>query len=62
MLSGTDYKEITKESTDILERKLYNVIQELKIAAGINYMPRIFLIDADTWTLLQVVIAKDPPW
>ncbi len=48
MLLGTDYHQITPTSarTD-REKQLYNVVEEMKIAAGLRYMPRVYLIDAD---------------
>ncbi|OGT53236.1 MAG: zinc metalloprotease HtpX [Gammaproteobacteria bacterium RIFCSPHIGHO2_12_FULL_42_13] len=48
MLLGTDYHEVTPETAQLLEEKqLYNVVEEVKIAAGLKYMPRVFIIDAD---------------
>lgn len=48
MLLGTEYREITPETAKTLEEKqLYNVVEELKIAAGLKFMPRVYLIDAD---------------
>lgn len=48
MLLGTDYHEITKETAkNTAEAQLYNVVEEMKIAAGLRYMPRVFIIDAD---------------
>ncbi len=48
MLLGTDYHEI-KPSTvcSAKEQQLYNVTEELKIAASLHYLPKIYLIDAD---------------
>lgn len=47
MLLGTEYHEITPETARTLEeRQLYNVVEEMKVAAGLHYMPRVFLIDA----------------
>lgn len=48
MLLGTEYYEITRETarTDA-EKQLYNVVDEMKIAAGLGYMPKIYVIDAD---------------
>lgn len=46
MLSGTDYQEITAENNDPLARKIYNVVEEMKVAAGMRYMPKVFLINA----------------
>lgn len=48
MLLGTEYHEITSGNHRSLpEQQLYNVIEELKIAAGLRYMPKIYLIEAD---------------
>jgi len=47
VLLGTNYKEITpKTASSMEEQQLYNVIEELKIAAGMHYMPKVFIIDA----------------
>ncbi len=48
MLLGTEYHEITpKTAQNLEEQQLYNVVEELKIAAGLRYMPKIYIIDAD---------------
>lgn len=48
MLLGTEYKEITPETAQSpAEKQLYNVVEELKIAAGLHYMPKVYIIDAD---------------
>lgn len=47
MLLGTQYTEITEKDTAPEARQLYNVIEEMKVAAGLCYMPRIFIIEAD---------------
>jgi heat shock protein HtpX len=48
MLLGTDYKPITPETIENpAEQQLYNVVSEMKIAAGLNYMPKVYIIDAD---------------
>ena len=48
MLLGTEYKEITPESAQTLaEKQLYNVVEEMKVAAGLQYMPKVFIIDAN---------------
>jgi heat shock protein HtpX len=31
----------------LAEKQLYNVIEELKVAAGLHYMPKIYIIEAD---------------
>ena len=48
MLLGTEYYEITPESArNLNEKQLYNVVEEMKVAAGLRYMPKVFLIEAD---------------
>src|SRR5260221_169957 len=48
MLLGTEYHEITPTTAqNMTEQQLYNVVEEMKIAAGLRYMPRVFIIDAD---------------
>jgi heat shock protein HtpX len=48
MLLGTEYHEITPENAENLkEKQLYNIIEEMKVAAGLQYMPRVFIIEAD---------------
>jgi heat shock protein HtpX len=48
MLLGTEYHEITPTTAqNVAEQQLYNVVDEMKIAAGLRYMPRVFIIDAD---------------
>lgn len=48
MLLGTEYHEITPETAQTLEEKqLYNIIEEIKIAAGLHFMPRVYIINAD---------------
>src|SRR5215208_4143049 len=48
MLLGTEYHEITPQTAKSTEElQLYNVIEELKIASGLHYMPRVFIINAD---------------
>lgn len=48
MLLGTEYREITPTNAQTTaEQQLYNVVEEMKIAASLNYMPRVYLIEAD---------------
>jgi heat shock protein HtpX len=48
MLLGTDYYEITPQTARSLqEQQLYNTIEELKIAAGLRYMPKVYVIEAN---------------
>lgn len=48
MLLGTQYHEITPQSAqNLAEKQLYNVVEEMKIAAGLQYMPKVFIIEAN---------------
>jgi len=47
MLSGTQYQEVTADNQDALARRVYNVVEEMKVAAGMRYMPKVFLIEAN---------------
>lgn len=48
MLLGTEYHEVTANNAqNLLEKQLYNTIEEMKVAAGLRYMPRVFIIEAD---------------
>jgi heat shock protein HtpX len=48
IMLGTDYREITPETAHSLEEKqLYNVVEEMKVAAGLSYMPKVYIIQAD---------------
>jgi len=47
MLLGTEYREINPHTMQTLqEKQLYNVVEELKIAAGLHYMPKVYIINA----------------
>lgn len=48
MLLGTEYHEITPQTAQNLqEKQLYNVVEEMKVAAGLKFMPKVYIIDAD---------------
>jgi heat shock protein HtpX len=48
MLLGTKYYAITpKTARNLEEQQLYNIVEEMKIAAGVRYMPKIYVIEAD---------------
>lgn len=48
MLLGTDYHQITAENAaNLKEKQLYNIVEELKMAAGLRYMPRVFVMEAN---------------
>lgn len=47
MLMGTQSKKITEETiSDEQEQQLFNVVDEMKVAAGLRYRPKIFIIEA----------------
>lgn len=48
MLLGTEYREITPTTAATnAEAQLYNVVEEMKIAAGLSFMPKVYVINAD---------------
>ncbi|MDR3491941.1 MAG: zinc metalloprotease HtpX [Gammaproteobacteria bacterium] len=48
MLLGTEYRQITPETAQTNEEKqFYNIVEEIKIAAGLSYMPKVYIIEAD---------------
>ena len=48
MLLGTQYYEVNPSTArGVAETQLYNVVEEMRIAAGLRYMPKVYLIDAD---------------
>lgn len=48
MLLGTEYREITPTTAqDTSEKQLYNVVEEMKVAAGLQYIPKVYIIEAD---------------
>ena len=48
MLLGTEYVEVTRENARSMEeQQLYNVVEEMKVAAGLAYMPKVYIIEAD---------------
>lgn len=48
MLLGTEYHEITSQTAqNLMEKQLYNVVEEMKVAAGLQYMPKVFIIEAN---------------
>lgn len=47
MLLGTEYHEVTSNSKSLEEKQLYHVVEELTIAAGLRYVPKVYIIEAD---------------
>ena len=46
-LAGTRAEEVILDSKDPMHKKLYNVVEEMKIAASMRYMPKIYLLNVD---------------
>ena len=47
MLAGTQYQEIKATDTNPTARKLYNIVEEMKLAANMSFMPKVYLIHAE---------------
>lgn len=48
MLLGTEYRQITPSTVqNIQEQQLYNVVEEMKVSAGLRFMPKVYIIEAD---------------
>lgn len=47
MLFGHEYKEVTPENATGFEKRLYDTIDSLAAKAGLGYMPRVYVIEAD---------------
>lgn len=48
ILLGVKYHEVKANAKKTAEeQQLYNIIEEMKVAAGLRYMPRVFIINAD---------------
>ena len=48
MLLGTEYHEVNHQTAKTpAEKQLLNVVEEMKIAAGLQYMPKLYIINAD---------------
>lgn len=48
MLLGTDSRQITAENArNLKEKQLFNVVEEMTVAAGMRYVPKVFIINAN---------------
>lgn len=48
MLLGTEYVEVTPQTArNLQEQQLYNVVEEMTVSAGLKFIPKIFIIEAD---------------
>lgn len=47
ILLGAEYYEVTPETAkNLREKQLYNTIEEMKVAAGLQFMPKVYIIEA----------------
>ena len=67
-LAGTNSVEITQNSENPDHRQLYNVVEEMKIAARMRFMPRIYVLNvgymnafASGWHEKNAVVAISKP-
>ena len=67
-LSGTGAIEVTKFSEDPACRKLYNIVEELKIAARMRFMPKVYVMPvgyvnafASGWHEKNAIVAITKP-
>lgn len=47
MLLGTNYIAVNAKSTEPQQRQLFNITEEMRLAAGLSYTPKVFIIEAD---------------
>lgn len=48
MLLGVEYHLVTSENaSNLQEKQLYNIVEEMKVAAGLAYLPKVYIIEAD---------------
>lgn len=48
MLLGTEYREISPTTAhNLQEQQLYNVVEEMTMAASLQYVPKVYIIEAD---------------
>jgi heat shock protein HtpX len=48
MLLGTEYHQVTANNAqNLLEKQLYNTVEEMVVAAGLRYTPKVYIIEAE---------------
>lgn len=47
MLLGTEYVEITAQAEDLKAKQLYNIVEEMRLASGLAYTPKLYIIQAE---------------
>ena len=43
MLNGMNYSLVGPDASDHAHKQLYNIVEEMKIAASLNYMPKVYI-------------------
>ncbi len=46
-LAGTNALEVTSDAKDPLQKRLYNIVEEMKLAASMRYMPKVYVLQVD---------------
>lgn len=46
LLMDTQYSEITETSKDLKQQQLFNLLHELKIAASLSYLPKLYVMES----------------
>lgn len=44
-LSGSSSQQVSSNDSEPKLKQLYNIVEEMKIASGLNYMPKIYVLD-----------------
>ena len=67
-LSGTDAYQLRGDESEIELKALYNIVEEMKIASGLNYMPKVYVMNvgylnafAAGWNEKNALIAVTRP-
>lgn len=45
MMAGIEYQEITREEEDLNKIRMLNILEEMSLAAGLDYVPKLFIIN-----------------
>ncbi len=60
MLSGSEYKLITRNSENTsIETQLINIVEEMSLSAGLGYTPKIYLLHTDEMNAFAAGWSKD---
>ncbi|CAA6803401.1 MAG: Probable protease htpX homolog [uncultured Campylobacterales bacterium] len=47
LLKGDEYIEVNAKSTDYTAKQIYNIVEELCVAGGIQKIPKVYIVNAD---------------